>query len=154
MFDKYINNDLNNPTYLFHGSPNEIQVIEVRLAHDSNGNIENEDNAVFLTSSFVIASAYAFKDKIKEISKDLEYNFEISWNADSGQLIIKMDNVNIDDEMEGYIYIVPFTSKYQHNGRTIQYKSYDSIWPIDIVKVKFGDFKQFYCINSSNTIKR
>ena len=44
---------------------------EQRLAHDSNGNKENEDFAVFMTSSFIIASAYAFKDKIKELSEGL-----------------------------------------------------------------------------------
>ena len=60
VFDKYINNDLNNPTYLFNGSPNEIQVIERRLAHDSNGNIENEDDLDELN------------DKIKHCIKMLE----------------------------------------------------------------------------------
>ncbi len=154
MFNKYINNSLDNPTYLFHGSPNKIQSIETRMAHDSNGNIENEDNAVFLTSSFVIASAYAFKDKIKEISKELDYDFKIGKDADSGQLIIEMDNVNIDDDMEGFIYVVPFTATYQHDGKSIQYKSFGSVKPIDMIKIKFGDFKHYYCINSSNTIKR
>ena len=30
-----------------------------------------------MTSSFIIASAYAFKDKIKEMSEGLKWNFEI-----------------------------------------------------------------------------
>ena len=64
--NKYFNNDINNPIFLFHGSPKQLETIEQRLAHDSNGNKENEDFAVFMTSSFIIASAYAFKDKIKE----------------------------------------------------------------------------------------
>lgn len=123
-----------------------MQVIEKRYAHDSMGKIENEDNAVFLTSSFIIASAYAFKDKIKTISKDLDYSFDIGIDV-NGELLIKMDNVNIDDEMEGYIYIVPFTNNYKHEGSSIQYKSYENILPLDVIKIKFRDFKQYFSIN-------
>lgn len=47
---KYINNDLTNPNFLFHGSPKLLDVIEQRQAHDSKNNPINEDYAVFLTS--------------------------------------------------------------------------------------------------------
>ena len=80
--NNYINNNLNSPKFLFHGSPKQLEVIEQRRAQGSNGNLENEDYAVFMTSSFVIASAYAFKDKIKEISNGLNWNFEIGMDTD------------------------------------------------------------------------
>ena len=58
------------PKYLFHGSPKFLKTIEQREAMDSSGNFENEDFAVFLTSSFLVATAYAFKDQIKKL-KDM-----------------------------------------------------------------------------------
>ena len=76
----YLNNSLFNPRYLFHGSPKLLEIIEMRQAYDSCANYENEDYAVFLTSSFIIASAYAFKDTIKKLSDGLDWNFEIGYD--------------------------------------------------------------------------
>lgn len=45
-------NDIENPKYLFHGSPKLLEMIEQRQSHDSNNNKLNEDFAVFLTPSF------------------------------------------------------------------------------------------------------
>ena len=39
--DKYLDNSLANPTFLFHGSPKKLEVIEQRQAYDSNGIKEN-----------------------------------------------------------------------------------------------------------------
>lgn len=154
MIEKYMNNDLNNPKYLFHGSPLLLSELEMRQSHDSNGTIENEDFAVFLTSSFIIASAYAFKDKIREISSELDYDFEIGRDADRGTLIINMNNVNVDDDMEGYIYVIPYDESYEHHGRSIQYKSHSNIKPIETIKIRFSDYKHFYSINGNVIAKR
>lgn len=148
MIEKYKNNDLNNPKYLFHGSPFLLSEVEKRQSHDSNGTIENEDLAVFLTSSFIIASAYAFKDQIKKISSELNYDFYIGRDADSDALIINMTNVNVDENMEGYIYVVPYDESYEHHGRSIQYKSHNNIKPLEIIKIRFGDYKKFYNIKN------
>ena len=150
--NKYFNNDINNPIFLFHGSPKQLDVVEQRQAHDSNGNRENEDFAVFMTSSFIIASAYAFKDKIKELSEGLEWNFEIGRDADSGELFVIMNNVNIDDELEGYIYVFDYNNSYTHDGRSIQYKCHENVTPIDVVKIKFKDFKEYYTINENRRV--
>lgn len=144
---EYINNSLKKPMYLFHGSPKRFDVIEQRQAHDSNGNSENEDYCVFLTSSFIIASAYAFKDKIKELSNGLEWNFDIGYDSKNKKVDIKFENVNIDDNIYGYIYVFPYNKSYNHHEDSIQYKCYENIKPIDIVKVKFADFKDYYSIN-------
>lgn len=148
--NKYFNNDINNPIFLFHGSPKQLEIIEQRYAHDSNGNKENEDFAVFMTSSFIIASAYAFKDKLKEISEGLDWHFEIGRDADSGELFVIMDNVNIDDEIEGYIYVFNYNDSYTHEGSSVQYKCHENVIPIDIIKIKFKDFKKYYTINSNS----
>jgi len=145
---EYINNSLENPKYLFHGSPKKLEVVEQRQAQDSNHNVENEDYAVFLTSSFIIASAYAFKDKIKELSAGQKWNFDIGYNSDADKINIIMDNVNISDNIEGYIYVFPFDENYEHHDRSIQYKCYENIKPIDVVKIRFADFKEYYTINA------
>lgn len=145
--DKYINNDIMNPTYLFHGSPKKLNIIEQRQAHDSNNNKENEDYAVFMTPSFIIASAYAFKDRIKEISKGLDWDFKIGRDSDTDETFVIMDNVNVDDELEGYIYVFEYNDTYIHEERSIQYKSHKDVIPIDVVKIKFKHFKNYYNIN-------
>lgn len=33
--NKYFNNDINNPIFLFHGSPKQLDVVEQRQAYDS-----------------------------------------------------------------------------------------------------------------------
>ncbi len=105
-----------------------------------------------MTSSFIIASAYAFKDKIKELSEGLEWNFEIGRDADSGELFVIMNNVNIDDELEGYIYVFDYNNSYTHDGRSIQYKCHENVTPIDVVKIKFKDFKEYYTINENRRV--
>ena len=152
--DNYLNNDIMHPTYLFHGSPKLLEVVEQRQAHDSNGVKENEDYAVFLTSSFIIASAYAFKDSIKKISDGLNWSFDISYDFDTDQVDIRFENVNLDDNLEGYIYVFPFSKEYEHKTRSIQYKCYENIKPIDAVKVKFSDFNSYYQISQTEQRKK
>lgn len=151
--NKYFNNDINNPIFLFHGSPKQLDVVEQRQAYDSNGNRENEDFAVFMTSSFIIASAYAFKDKIKEMSEGLNWNFEIGMDSDTDEIYIIMDNVNVDDELEGYIYVFDYDDSYTHERKSIQYKCHENVVPIDVVSIKFKDFKNYYIINSNKQNK-
>lgn len=150
--NKNFNNDINNPIFLFHGTPKQLETIEQRLAHDSNGNKENEDFAVFMTSSFIIASAYAFKDKIKELSEGLEWNFQIGRDTDSDELFVIMNNVNVDDELEGYIYVFDYNNSYTHDGKSIQYKCHENVTPIDVIKIKFKDFKKYYIINENRKV--
>ena len=144
----YETNDLKNPKYLFHGSPKLIKIVEPRQAHDSNNNPNNEDSAVFLTSSFLIATAYAFKDKIKEQSEGLKWKFDIGYDSDKDEIRIKMDNVNTNDDIEGFIYVFPFSEEYEHVKGSIQYKCHESIKPIDVIKIKFSDYKKYYRINN------
>lgn len=141
MIEEYENNSVENPKYLFHGSPKLIEQIEQRHAYDSEHNPENEDYAVFLTSSFVVATAYAFKDKIKENST--HWDFYIEYNN------IIMNNVNTDDEQIGYVYVFKKDDLKIESKAGHQYKVKNTIKPIDIVKVKFEDYKKYYQINQN-----
>ena len=143
----YANNNLEKPKYLFDGSPKMLDIIEPRQAHDANNNPENEDYAIFLTSSFLIASAYAFKDTIKQLSDGLKWDFDIAYDSKNNTINIKMDNVIINNDIKGYIYVFPFSEEYEHHGKSIQYKCHHHLKPIDIIEIKFSDFKKYYSIN-------
>lgn len=147
MLEEYLNNSLNNPKYLFHGSPNFFEMAEPRQAHDALGTKYNEDFAVFLTSSFIISTAYAFKDRIKKISDNLPYDFDIGYDANNDEIYIQMNNVNVDDDLTGYVYVFSYDETYEHYGRSIQYKCHKAIQPIDVIKIKFSDYKMYYEIN-------
>jgi len=77
----------------------------------------------------------------------------MGYDADNDKIFIKMDNVNIDDNIEGFIYVVPFNENYEHHGRSIQYKCHENIKPIDVIKVKLSDYKNYYAINNSTKSK-
>ena len=140
--EKYINQDINNPRYLFHGSPKKLDVLRPISAHDFNNNINNIDCAIYMFPSLVKASAYAFKDTIKKNSNDLDWNFEIPSNNDYP--VMKMRNVNINDNIMGYIYVVKKTDEIKKDENSIQYKCYKKLVPIDVIKVKYSDFKNYF----------
>jgi len=146
--DKYLDNSLISPTFLFHGSPKKLEVIEQRQAYDSNGNKENIDTAVFTTSSIKIASAYAFKDSIKENSKDLDWDFDI-FHKDIVP-IMQMQNVRTDDELEGYIYVFINDGSFKNEPKeSLQFKSYKELTPIECEKIKYKDYKHLYEISAT-----
>lgn len=72
----YLEQNKWNPKYLFHGTPYEIDILEPRESTDIQ-NKENEDKAIFLTSWFINAVAYAFRNKLKEINEDYDFFYII-----------------------------------------------------------------------------
>lgn len=140
--EEYINQDIDNPTYLFHGSPKKLDVLKPQQSHDSSNNRDNIANAVFLFPSFIKATAYAFKDLIKENSKDLDWNFTIPNNDELPVMIMK--NVNIDKSIKGYIYVVKKDELMKKDTNSIQYKCEKSITPIDIIEIEYIDFEKYY----------
>lgn len=141
--NEYINQDINNPKYLFHGSDLVLDELVVMQSHDSNNIKVNVDCAVFLTSSFIGATPYAFKEIIKKNSEGLKWNFSINYN--NNLPIMTMSNVVIDENIEGYIYVFKYDEAFVNDPvGSLQYKSYKSLKPIDKVKVKYKDFKKYY----------
>jgi len=139
----YINQNVENPIFLFHGSPKLFEIAETRLSHDSNGNNVNIDNAVFVTSSFLVAAAYAFKDSIKANSNGLHYNFSI--NHDGTFPVMTMENVNIDEDICVYVYVFKNDDAFKNDPiGSLQYKSYRDLIPIDVVKIYYKDYMQYY----------
>ena len=147
---KYINQDINNPTYLFHGSPLLLEKIIPKQSNDSNDDSNNIANAVFLFPSLIKASAYAFKDTIKQNSEGLNWNFQIT-NKDEYPIMM-MENVNIDKDIEGYIYVFHNEENIKKDEDSFQYKSFDELIPIYILKIKYKDFEVFYEVKNNNKL--
>ena len=74
-------------------------------------------------------------------------------DSDTDEIYVIMDNVNVDDELEGYIYVFDYDYSYTHEGKSIQYKCHENVVPIDVVSIKFKDFKNYYIINSNKQKK-
>lgn len=148
---KYLEQDINNPTYLFHGSPLKLLELEPKLSHDSNNNIKNISNAIFLFPSFLKATPYAFKDTIKRMSKGLDWNFEIT-NLDEVPLMT-MFNVNVDDDIIGYVYVFLYNDSIIKDKDTYQYKSFYKMKPIDVITVKYSDYKKYYKVINNEITK-
>ena len=148
--DKYLMNSVNNPKYLFHGSPKKLKIIEPRESTSFNYLINNRGEAVYMTPLFVLASAYAFRDSIIKLSEKVPYNITIGVTEYAKEIYIIMDNVIVDDELEGYIYVFEWDDNYKQRKDMIQYKAHKVMPPIDIIKIKFKDFKKFYTINEAN----
>lgn len=141
--DEFYNSDLLNPNWLFHGSPLLLDEINLNQSHDALGQTENIDKAVFLTSSKLIASAYAFKDSIKKNSEGLRYNFNI--NSYLEKPIMAMENVKIDDSLYGYIYVFINDGSFKNEPiGSLQFKSYQKMNPIFCIKVYYKDYEQNY----------
>ena len=142
MIEEYLNQDINNPKYLFHGSPKKLSILEPKLTNDSNHNKNNIVTAIFLFPSFLKSTPYAFKDTRKKLSSELDWNFEIS-NNNTYPLMI-MENVNVFDDIIGYIYVFKKDNSMIKDNNTYQYKCYHQLVPIDIIKVKYQEYKKYY----------
>lgn len=145
---KYQNENLYNPEYLFHGSPKDLSKLAPNTSYDS-ANEKNADTAIFTTSSILIAAAYAFKDKIKELNSDKEWDFKIT--SIESNIIMEMDNIEISENITGFIYVIK-AKNVQHEG-THQYRIYEETDFIDKIKIEYNDFKQYFVINNSIKIK-
>ena len=139
--EKYLSQNIWDPKYLFHGSPFEIDILEPRLSEDLN-TVENNDKAIFLTSWFINATAYAFRNKLKMLNE--HWNFSMNNSGELPAMTFKVHN--LPDDLFGYVYVFEKTNetiKDNHN-RTTQYRCYHNLKPIDIVKVYYKDYEEYF----------
>lgn len=120
----------------------KLSILEPKLTNDSNHNKNNIATAIFLFPSFLKSTPYAFKDTIKKLSSELDWNFEIS-NNNTYPLMI-MENVNVFDDIIGYIYVFKKDNSMIKDNNTYQYKCYHQLVPINIIKVKYQEYKKYY----------
>lgn len=141
--------DKNNPKYLFHGTSIILDKLESRQSHDSY-NKENEDFAVFLTSDIDAAAAYAFRSRIKELTK--EYGFNID-HSGINPVMDFYSGVKVDD-LFGYIYFFENEKDIIQDKNTTQYRYYHSIAPVKVMKVRYKDFEDCFKRLSSEEFNR
>lgn len=141
--NQYLEQDLSTPKYFFHGSPKLLNEVHAQLSHDSDGKEFNIDNAIFVSPSFLIASAYSFKNTIKEISEGLDWDFEVYHTGDLP--VMRMENVRVDDNIEGYVYVFENNGNFVNEPEgSLQYKYYGKLRPTDVVKIRYADYKFCY----------
>jgi len=140
--EKYINQDIDNPIYLFHGSPKRLDKLCPQTSHDSNGREINIATAVFLFPSFLKATPYAFMRTIIDNSQGLPWDFDIP-NSNTFPLMT-MSNVNINENMIGYIYVFKKSDAMIKDDRSYQYKCYEELVPCDVVPITYKDFSDYY----------
>ena len=138
----YMDQDIFNPNFLFHGTAHEINKLECRQSVDSE-NISNEDNAVFLTSSFFTAAAYAFSRRLKELNE--HYSFSMNNNGTFPAMTFEVEN--LPDDLCGYIYIFNREDDMikDNHQYTTQYRCYHDLIPQRVIKVDYKDFEEYFC---------
>ena len=100
--------------------PDEIYKLELRQSTD-NKNKDNEDNAIFLTSSIYTAAAYAFSRRLKELNE--HYSFSMNNNGELPAMVFEVKN--LPDDLCAYIYI--FENRDLINvGETLGYDRLDT----------------------------
>ena len=65
-----------------------------------------------------------------------------------------MENVNIDENIVGYIYVLLKDEDMIKDNDSYQYKCFKEKQPIDIIKVTYKDFKEYYEIANKTKIKK
>ena len=150
-FLEYQVQDIFNPKYLFHGTAHEVEKLECRQSSDSD-NKDNKDNAIFLTSSFYTAVAYAFSRRLKEINE--HYSFTMNNNGELPVMTFEVDN--LPDDLCGYIYVFDKSDdmiKVNHQFTT-QYRCYHDLIPQRVIKVDYKDFEEYFSREKTKRIVR
>lgn len=144
--DEYLNQDIDKPKYLFHGSPYKLDRLIPQTSHDSKGNDNNIATAIFLFPSFLKSTPYAFMETIIANSQELPWDFDIP-NSNTSPLMT-MSNVNINENMVGYIYVFEKNDLMIKDEKSYQYKCYQELMPYDVVEITYKDFSQYYELKS------
>ncbi|MBE6158939.1 MAG: hypothetical protein E7159_03860 [Firmicutes bacterium] len=148
---KYLDNNPDNPKYLFHGSPVLMSELEPQQSRDSGGNQDNVDCAVFMYPVFYKCVPYAlkrgfiYKEEFGEDSWFETYNRTIDFPY------AVLNNRDIDMDAIGYLYVFEKNDDMIKDPLNYQYRCYHSLKPIDVVQVQMKDYVDLFEIrNSSN----
>ncbi len=149
--EEYKEQDIFNPKFLFHGTAHEVEKLEIRQSKD-NEDKNNEDNAVFLTSSIYTAAAYAFSRRLKEINE--HYSFSMNNNGELPAMIFEVDN--LPEDLCGYVYIFDNSDEMIKDNHqfTTQYRCYHDLIPKKVIKVNYKDFEEYFIRENYQKISR
>ena len=131
MNEKYLNQNLDEPEYLFYGTTLKIDSLM----------LENNDQEI-ITPELVRASAYSFKDTIKK--DNLGSQCKITIECNNNYPVMMIENAIINEDMEGYIYVFKNNENFIKNKYSRKYTCNIPQVPCDVLIVKFKDFKDNY----------
>lgn len=141
-FEKYLNNDVENPEYLFLGNDQKVDVINL-----------NQSDSIFIFPELIRASAYSFKNSIKEDNLYNDYKIEIE-NSDKYPAMI-VENANINKNYQGYIYVFENNENFIKDKHSRKYRcNQEIVVPLEIIQINYNDFKDNYKIIYKNPIHR
>ena len=150
VIQKYIDNNPNNPKYLFHGSPILMDELQPQQSYDDSNNQNNIDQAVFMYPVFYKCVPYALKNGF--IRKE-EFGDD-SWFETSNRSIdypyVVLNNRDIDMDAEGFVYVFEKTEDMVKDLNSYQYRCFHSLKPLDIVKVQMKDYVELFEIRNTN----
>jgi hypothetical protein len=153
--EEYLNQDIDQPKYLFHGSPYLLDKLSPRKSHDDE-NKSNEDLAIFLFPMFRKVTPYAlrnaFSQKVDGIAKEDSYFSTTLKGKTYPFATIKNRIINQDEK--GYVYVFLRDETMIKDNDSYQYRCYHELVPIDIIEVRFKDFvDDFEIIQDNEKIK-
>lgn len=140
--EEYLNQGIDQPKYLFHGSPYLLDKLLPKRSHDDWGNKNNEDLAIFLFPMLRKVTPYALRNafckKVDGVSKENSY-FSTSLRGKTYPFAtIKNRIINPDEK--GYVYVFLKDETMIKDNDSFQYRCYHELVPIDIIEIRFEDF--------------
>ncbi len=140
--EEYLNQNIDQPKYLFHGSPYLLDKLLPKQSHDDNENKSNEDLAIFLFPMFRKVTPYAlrkaFYQSIDGVAKEDSY-FSTTLR-DKTYPFATIRNRIINSDEKGYVYVFLRDETMIKDNDSYQYRCYHELVPVDIVEIRFKDF--------------
>jgi len=121
--EEYLNQNIDQPKYLFHGSPYLLDKLLPKQSHDDNENKSNEDLAIFLFPMFRKVTPYALRKAF--------------YQSIDG---VAKENRIINSDEKGYVYVFLRDETMIKDNDSYQYRCYHELVPVDIVEIRFKDF--------------
>ena len=133
MYRELLEQDLDNPKYLFYGSPLWLK------------KINSDKNEIILVPLFTMAPSYAFKDIIEQNNKDCRIT--ITNNSEYPMMII--ENALIDENISGYIYAFLKDDTMIKDGDSYIYRCREELMPYATFKVFYRDYAKYYEVKNN-----
>lgn len=132
--DQRVDNNMQKPDYLYHGSPKQLEVLKPAQATGFSGAGDNE-NAVYAVAHYELAVAFALSLTAQTDTPVFSVNTEMN------PPIIQLKDTLIDWHKTGYIYRLPSTS-FQLIAPD-QWVSYTAVRPVEVFKINPMDYKNW-----------
>lgn len=142
-YQKYINEDYNNPKYIFHGHPSLLKKIIPRIP-SVNKTESQEDTQFGIYGSVKLNGAIPYAIKIEEEYDEwVGYpvaNYFIPPEYDYEVAVIHYGE--IAEDSVGYIYVLDAATFKKSND--YQWLSTDEQIPLDIIEINYNDVKDHF----------